>query len=62
MKYNFIARHQQKYPVKTLCRVLEVSVNSYCCAGYLGHPFEKNGILCMIDQVSLPKHVRCEYN
>ena len=30
MKYNFIARHQQKYPVKTLCRVLEVSVNGYC--------------------------------
>jgi len=30
MKYNFIARHQQKYPVKTLCRVLDVSVNSYC--------------------------------
>jgi hypothetical protein len=32
------------------------------CAGYLGHRFEKIGILCMIDQVSLPKHVRCEYN
>ena len=28
----------------------------------LRHPFEKIGILCMIDQVSLPKHVRCEYN
>jgi len=24
------------------------------CAGYLGHRFEKIGILCMIDQVSLP--------
>ena len=33
-----------------------------CCAGYLGHRFEKIGMLCMIDQVSLPKHVRCEYN
>ena len=32
------------------------------CAGYLGHPCEKIGMLCMIDQVSLPKHVRCEYN
>ena len=32
------------------------------CAGYLGRPFEKIGMLCMIDQVSLPKHVRCEYN
>jgi len=30
MNYNFIARHQQKYPVKTLCRVLEVLVNGYC--------------------------------
>ena len=32
------------------------------CAGYLGHPFEKIGILCMMDQVCSPKHVRCEYN
>jgi hypothetical protein len=34
----------------------------HTCAGYLGYPFEKIGILCMIDHVSLPKHVRCEYN
>ncbi len=32
------------------------------CAGYLGYPFEKIGMVCMIDQVSLLKHVRCEYN
>src|SRR5947199_6306300 len=32
------------------------------CAGYLGYPFEKIGMVCMIDHVSLLKHVRCEYN
>src|SRR5438445_12188665 len=32
------------------------------CSGYLGHPFEKIGMVCMIDHVSLPKHGRCEYN
>ncbi len=26
------------------------------------HPFETIGMLCMMDQVSLPKHGRCEYN
>ena len=29
MKYSFIAQHQQKYAVKTMCRVLEVSVSGY---------------------------------
>jgi hypothetical protein len=25
MKYDFIAQHQQEYPVTTMCQVLEVS-------------------------------------
>ena len=29
MKYRFIAQHQQDYPVKTMCEVLEVSVSGY---------------------------------
>jgi hypothetical protein len=29
MKYQFIAAHQQEYPVKTMCRVLEVEVSGY---------------------------------
>jgi putative transposase len=29
MKYQFIAMHQQEYPVKTMCRVLEVAVSGY---------------------------------
>jgi putative transposase len=29
MKYQFIAKYQQTYPVKTLCRILEVSVSGY---------------------------------
>src|SRR6266700_919616 len=38
------------------------SVCTNDCAGYLEHPFAKIGMLCMIDHVSLPKQVRCEYN
>jgi transposase InsO family protein len=29
MKYRFIREHQQEYPVKTMCRVLEVSPSGY---------------------------------
>ena len=29
MKYDFIARHHQEYPVTTMCQVLEVSVSGY---------------------------------
>ena len=29
MKYQFIAAHQQEYPVKTMCRVLEVAESGY---------------------------------
>lgn len=29
MKYSFIAEHRQEYCVKTMCRVLEVSVSGY---------------------------------
>lgn len=29
MKYRFITEHRQEYPVKTMCRVLEVSVSGY---------------------------------
>jgi transposase InsO family protein len=29
MTYQFIAEHQQEYPVKTMCRVLEVAVSGY---------------------------------
>ena len=29
MKYQFIAAHQQEYPVKTMCRVLEVAVSGF---------------------------------
>ncbi len=29
MKYRFITEHRQDYPVKTMCRVLEVSVSGY---------------------------------
>jgi putative transposase len=29
MKYDFIAQHQQEYPVTTMCQVLEVSVSGY---------------------------------
>ena len=29
MKYQFIAAHQQEYPIKTMCRVLEVAVSGY---------------------------------
>ena len=29
MKYQFIAEHQQEYPIKTLCRVLGVAVSGY---------------------------------
>jgi len=32
------------------------------CAGYLGHPFEKIGMVCLIDHISLPKQVRCQYH
>src|SRR5947199_9373575 len=35
---------------------------SHPCAGYIGHPFETIGMVCMMDHVCLPKHVRCEYN
>jgi len=33
MKYQFIAMHQQEYPVKTMCRVLEVAVSMPGCGG-----------------------------
>src|SRR2546421_829954 len=29
MKYDFIARHHQEYPVQTMCQVLDVSVSGY---------------------------------
>ena len=29
MKYQFIAAHQREYPVKTMCRILEVAVSGY---------------------------------
>ncbi len=29
MKYNFITDHRQEYPVKLMCRVLQVSVSGY---------------------------------
>ena len=29
MKYQFMAAHQREYPVKTMCRVLEVAVSGY---------------------------------
>ena len=29
MKYKFIVEYQQEYPIKTMCRVLEVSVSGY---------------------------------
>jgi len=29
MKYQFIVEHQQEYPVKTMCWVLEVAVSGY---------------------------------
>ena len=29
MKYQFIAAHQQEYPIKTLCRVLGVAVSGF---------------------------------
>src|SRR5216683_1170738 len=29
MKYQFIAAHQREYPVKTMCRVLEVAVSGF---------------------------------
>ncbi len=33
MKYQFLAEHQQEYPVKTMCRVLGVAVSGYyACA------------------------------
>ena len=35
---------------------------SRSCAGYLEHPFEQIGMLCLLDHVCLPKQGRCEYN
>jgi len=29
MKYQFIAQHQQEYPISTMCRVLEVAVSGF---------------------------------
>gem|GEM_PF-3504325 len=29
MKYQFIALHQQDYPISTLCRVLQITVSGY---------------------------------
>src|SRR6266571_1280125 len=29
MKYQFMAAHQREYPVKTMCRVLEVAESGY---------------------------------
>jgi putative transposase len=29
MKYQFIAAHQQEYPVKTMCRILEVASSGF---------------------------------
>ena len=29
MKYSFIREHQHEYPVKTMCRVVQVSVSGY---------------------------------
>ena len=29
MKYEFIARHQQEYPISTMCRVLEVASSGF---------------------------------
>ena len=29
MKYRFIREHQQEYPIKTMCRVLEVAVSGF---------------------------------
>jgi putative transposase len=29
MKYQFMAEHQQEYPITTMCRVFEVSVSGY---------------------------------
>lgn len=29
MKYQFLATHQQEYPIKTMCRVLEVAMSGY---------------------------------
>ena len=36
MKYQFIAEHQQEYPVKTMCWVLEVAVSGTTpgCGGW----------------------------
>ena len=32
------------------------------CAGYLGHPFGKSDLLCMMEQAFLLKYVRYAYN
>ena len=32
------------------------------CVGYLEHPFENIGLVCMIVQDSMPKLGSCEYN
>src|SRR6266566_1814396 len=32
------------------------------CAGSFGHPFETIVMVCLINHVSLPKQVRCEYH
>jgi len=37
-------------------------METQACAGYLGHPFEKIGMVCLIDHISLPKQVRCQYH
>ena len=41
---------------------LKRRANSSPCAGYLGHPFRKIGIVHMIERASLPRDVRFEYN
>ena len=60
MEFGQIIESDLPYSKDSLVEAIQLQPVS--CAGYLGHPFEKIGMLCMIDQVSLPKHVRCEYN
>jgi len=43
MKYQFIAAHQREYPVKTMCRVLEVAVSGfYAWLRRLGAPSRRS--------------------
>ncbi len=50
MEFGQIIESDLPYSKDSLVEAIQLQPVS--CAGYLGHPFEKIGMLCMIDHVA----------